>query len=368
MKYFAFIAALFFATVSGCATEGRALQLRKSIRIQGMGTWQERWNEASTGGLQSATNRLKLCLDYVEQAQPLESTGVPRQEIDAACTRDARALSVDETGPAGAYALAARWASEVLHDTALFHAVNCSGVKSQPDNVELHSTCAEHLLSTGRWQAASPLLIRVFEKGTPNQKCEVIRKIDQFSPAASVDTAKLPADEVRRCRVQNATQPVAEVAKPLPAVPTQRASPQIEAQGPIEGGFELHGTFGAVNTSAFSAMEFGYGSAQFSLTFVPSLTIAGPSAAAGLGVAGRIYFAERRPGLVIGYVRPEATLGFAALGQGSAALNFSLGAGAGAEYLFTPSVGVSVDLSVRAVLVPAIAAGTIASVGIVLHP
>ena len=302
------------ALMAGCATESRAMQVRDSVRVQRGGTWDEQWADAQSADLKRAGRRLELCFDFISRGAELVSA-VPRAELDAICGADVRQLETDEgTGPT-VYGLAVRWAREVMHDERLAGALTCAGARHLPNSAGLNLQCADQLIAGNRWSLALTMLTAAFENGTEAEQCEVVRRIDGFSPSSAADTASLSPERVRACRVTLARS--GEPATPLPARPSSRSMPVANStttmpppppssvapspapvqrewaqaagpvrprmqpleEAPLEGGLQVNGTLGAGTGGAVASTEIGYGTSTYAIGFAPWAVIG--AAAAG---------------------------------------------------------------------------------------
>lgn len=366
----------------GCATESRAVQLRNSMRIQHSGTWSQQWAEAQAGS-ERAARRLQLCFAFRENADLAQSVALRPAEIEATCSADVKAIGADERATPLAYELAQRWAIEVLHDPSLGNALLCSSAKAQPGDAAIALRCADTMISDGRWSVAATHLRAAFDHGSEKQRCEVIRRIDQFSPSAVSDASSFSPEIVRTCRIALGAGQTSGGALPTPhtnlktegGADAMAPQPSGASTEPLEAGFEGRGGLSASSAGGLVGVEFGYGTSRLAVTLAPTLTFGAAQSTVtatmlGLSAAARLYLTERRPGLLVGYFRPEASLGLAAataVDIAAAEAFFSFGAGVGCEYLFNSHFGVSGDLNLRIVAAPAFMMNTVASVGIVLH-
>lgn len=157
----------------------------------------------------------------------------------------------------------------------------------------------------------------------------------------------------------------------------------------LGAGLQLNGDLAAGNQGVSVRVGIGFGTSRVAFSVTPGfgfssqarsvISIAAPqpvsSTSFSLGFDARIYFSERRAAELALYLRPEAMAGFTSATEGFSGLSrvlgvLGLGAGVGGEYLFSPHVGVTLELGLRGVLTPsidAVSVGVNGAFGLMLH-
>ncbi|MDP1829511.1 MAG: hypothetical protein Q8L48_39960 [Archangium sp.] len=390
---------------SGCATSSRATELRDQVRIRREVKWSAQWKAAQEKS-DLWRYRLELCFSAREGA---DTTPMTMAEVEAACAADVRTMESTATRDARAELLATRWARDVLNDPRLALVFACRSSDSSPDDAQAHLACADQQLQAHLWSQAKVSLLAAFARGSAEQKCLVVKNIDEHSPAPGQDAASLDLETVRRCRTitgQVTPTPAAPLAAPprVSAAPAQSAPADAPVPADARGtsspppppparpvvvapareekvtpGLQLNGDLGLGTQGVSGEVAVGYGTARFALSLTPGFSYASAgrggarASALSLGISGRFYLSERIAKELAVYLRPELVLGSATTAVGTlenSTVFVGLGAAAGGEYLVTPRLGVTLELGVRLRLLPendAVEFGTSAAIGVVLH-
>ncbi len=376
--------------LAGCTAESRALQLRTSMRANA-DEWRELWARAVQNGPAGRENRLRLCDERLRHPGRFEGQ-VSREEMEASCHADAQALDADPRASTDELQFGQRWAAQAMNDARLADALACRQAQAQPGLASAQLACADIHRRDGQWAQAVPFLRAAFEAGSAEERCEVVHRIDQFSKSPAADVNGFSTEVVQRCRggspavAPNATR-VASPATRAPVVaaepaspPTARAAPpETELPGEAMGsGLQLVGLVGGGSSGGFLGVEVGYGTPGYSVGFIPTIGFGAASAGGvtaavavvGLDASLRVYFSERTPNALTGFFHPDVFVGAAGGTAGDfsvATASLSLGAALGAEYLFNPRVGVTIEGGLRLVAAPVLGFGTFGAVGLVLH-
>jgi len=361
--------------LAGCTTTDRGAALRDQIRMRAGQTWNERW-QASQARSELWRFRFELCM---EARQGADIAPMTPQAVEAACSSDARTLESAPTATPEDFTLAAKWAREVMRDERLAGALGCRASEVAPNDVALQLACADTRIADKEWSKALPLLLKVFERGSPAQQCGVVRRIDLNSPSPAQDAAGLSLDVVRRCRAEAEIQPTASGAgtppppseRPAASVSPARGAPASAEEAPV-GHLQLEGDLQTLTgaglgstgiVSSFgTSLSIGYAAERYVVSVEPGFSYSTvgtgnlqvQASSLSLALSARVSFADREVGALVPYVRPEAFVGLLSTGTGAggsfAVTLYGVGAAAGGEYLITPRLGVVAALGLRLTL------------------
>jgi hypothetical protein len=355
---------------SGCATESRALALRERTRVMQGGNWAQRW--AATQGDAEVATRLALARTFLDE----KPEGATEEEVRRVAAADVRSLlMVPELDPE-LLGKGQQWAEREMNDPVLAGRLVCRGAELNPGDFHLALSCA----ARSPWPAAREWLVRA--AAVPGaDRCLVVAEFDRRSTTPETDMSAFSPDEVRRCR---SSAPSSEVRPPQLEVPVAaRAVASAEpGQEPIAGGAQLSAELTGGTQGLGVAATLGWSNSRFGFGITPAVTYANQSIIDGqtleawsFALLGRaqLWFAERRPGALVGFGRLDVGLG----GSGSttsqqatqtaSGLAFVAGLAFGAEYLVNAHLGVSTSLGGQLSAGSATALSLGGSLGVVLH-
>ncbi|HYX92275.1 MAG TPA: hypothetical protein VE782_11990 [Myxococcaceae bacterium] len=393
------VAAALALLASACEATPSAAQRRRDL-IRDRGNWVKSWQGAKDQP-DAVGYRLKLAFDY--RANPtIAGTVVADEEIERTAAADARAVA-EGTAPKAdlqALLLAERWAEEVMGEKSLAARAACRASSLPEASYPIHMRCGE-LANTvlgdpttaiRAWQSAYAMA------STPDQQCGPVFAVSAVSLAPERDMAGFSSEVISRCR-RGGTAPVPSTAEagaaPRPGggatgVPPS-ASPSAIAAGGINPGLEIRADVVqpvalAYNLNLLAPVYLGYGDAQYAIggSVLFGYSKAAPASGSSLsdyasviGVvpSARVFFMPRAPQRLNPYARAELSVAAASVGIVSGnvmdtteSVLFGVMGGVGAEYLFTPHVGVTGDFSVRGLFPEeTIQISSGASIGLVLR-
>lgn len=369
--------------LAGCATApSRALALRELARSSRL-SWADRWKAAKDAG--SPGSLIPLAVEYFREHED----AVGPDEVRRAAAADVLSLLLAPTATSQLLHQAERWAEVEMQDQHLADRVVCRGAELQPDDLDLVMRCADR----APWTRARELLLHAATLPGAD-RCAVVAIFDRRSQAPEVELRDFGAAEVRRCRLTTPeaaaprTEPAAAavaVAAPPPGSspagtePRPAFAPLVTEEGrPLAPGFQLEAELSAGLFSSGVGGSIAWGSQRVAVGLTPRvswLSVGGQSSLGDLTVSAwvKVYFSPRRAHGLTGFLLIEAgvetPLASGVAGGADSSPSFLGRLAGGAEYLFSPQLGLFGTLGLRGVLGGTIQGLDLAgSLGVTFHP